>query len=190
MCLYLPLGTYSLLFFLLKLQAIYQKIAIYPPNMGMELETIIIDKFKKLWKYYFLQSLLAAVVLAALVLLLGKEKAVLISAMAATLFIVFVMPTTVYAQTRNIVGGHLVGLASGAIFYFTDLPYFLEYPLAVGIAIFLMAALDVEHPPAAGTALAVVINEVSCDAFVTVMISAVVLSQCRYYLRHRLKDLV
>jgi hypothetical protein len=52
-------------------------------------------------------------------------------------------------------------------------------------------ALDVEHPPAAGTALAVVINEVSpIDAFVIVMISAVILSQCRYFLRHYLRDLV
>ncbi len=54
-----------------------------------------------------------------------------------------------------------------------------------------MAALDVEHPPAAGTALAVVINEVyPLDVFVAVMVGAVILSQCRYYLRNHLKDLV
>jgi CBS-domain-containing membrane protein len=115
---------------------------------------------------------------------------VLISAMGATAFIVFAMPTTVSAQRRNVIGGHIVGLASGAIFYFTALPYFVEYPLAVGITIFLMVALDVEHPPAAGTALAVVINEVSYDAFVTIMIGAVVLSQCRYYLKGYLRDLI
>jgi len=157
----------------------------------MELETTIKNKFKKLWKYYLLQSLLAAGALFILVLILGKDKMVVISAMGATAFIVFAMPTTVSAQTKNVIGGHLVGLASGAIFYFTPLPYYsLEYALAVGIAIFIMVALDVEHPPAAGTALAVVINEVSLDAFVTIMLSAVILSQCRYYLRHRLKDLV
>jgi len=115
---------------------------------------------------------------------------VVISAMGATAFIVFAMPTAVSAQTRNVIGGHLVGLASGTIFYFATLPYFLEYPLAVGIAIFVMVALDVEHPPAAGTALAVVINEVSPDVFVTIMAGAVILSQCRYYMRHYLKDLI
>lgn len=158
----------------------------------MKPEATIKEKFKKLWKYYLLQSLLAAAALFILVLVLGKEKMVVISAMGATAFIVFAMPTTVSAQTKNVIGGHLVGLASGAIFYFTPLPYYsLEYALAVGIAIFIMVALDVEHPPAAGTALAVVINEVSpIDAFVIIMISAVILSQCRYYLRHRLKDLV
>jgi len=156
----------------------------------MELETTITDKFKKLWKYYLLQSVLAATILSILVFILGREKMVLISAMGATTFIVFAMPNTVSAKRRNVVGGHLVGLASGAIFYFATLPYFLEYPLAVGIAIFFMVALDVEHPPAAGTALAVVINEVSCDAFITVMVSALVLSQCRFYMRRYLKDLV
>jgi CBS-domain-containing membrane protein len=156
----------------------------------MESETTIKNKFKKLWKYYTLQSLLAATALSVLVLILGKEKMVIISTMGATSFIVFAMPKAESAQTRNVIGGHLVGLATGTIFYFTALPYFFEYPLVVGIAIFIMVALDVEHPPAAGTALAVVINEVSLDAFLTIMISAVVLSQCRYYLRHYLKDLV
>jgi CBS-domain-containing membrane protein len=115
---------------------------------------------------------------------------VVVSAMGATSFIAFAMPKAVSAKTRNILGGHLVGLASGAIFNFTNLPYFIEYPCAVGIAIFFMVVLDVEHPPAAGTALAVVINEVSPPVFVAIMTSALILSQCRYYLRHYMKDLV
>jgi len=156
----------------------------------MKPQTTIKSKFKKLWKYYILQSLLATAVLFILVLVLGRYKLVTISAMGATAFIVFTMPKAVSAKTKNVIGGHLVGLASGAIFYFTTLPYFLEYPLAVGLAILLMVTLDVEHPPAAGTALAVVINEVSLDAFIIIMLSAVILSQCRYYLRGYLKDLV
>ena len=40
---------------------------------------------------------------------------VIISAMGATSFIVFAMPKTVSAQTKHVIGGHLVGLASGAI---------------------------------------------------------------------------
>jgi len=156
----------------------------------MESEATIIYKFKKLWKYYLLQSFLATITIFILVLILGQYKLVVISAMGATAFIAFAMPKSVSARTRNIIGGHLVGLGCGTIFYFTALPYFLEYPLAVGMAIFLMVMLDVEHPPAAGTALAVVINEVSLDAFVVIMLSALVISQCRYHLRNYLKDLV
>ncbi|MHC4096354.1 MAG: HPP family protein [Planctomycetota bacterium] len=158
---------------------------------NMKLNATIIEKFKKLWIYYILQSLLAALALFVLVLVLGRDKMVVISSMGATIFLVFAMPKAVSAQTRNVIGGHLVGLVCGTIFYYTKLPYYIEYPCVVGIAIFLMVALDVEHPPAAGTALAVVINEVSpIDAFVIVMISAVILSQCRYFLRHYLRDLV
>ena len=159
--------------------------------LGIVQEPTIKEKIKRLWKYYILQSLLAAVALLIIALILGKDKMVAISAMGATSFIVFAMPKAVSAQTRNVVGGHLVGLASGAIFQFATLPYFIECSLAVAIAIFLMAALDFEHPPAVGTTLAVVINEIPLNtAFVVIMMSAVVLSQCRYFLRHRLKDLV
>jgi len=156
----------------------------------MELKITIKEKFRDLWKYYALQSLLATAVLLILILILGKDKMVVISSMGATAFIVFAMPKTVSAQTRHVIGGHLVGLASGTLFYFIALPYFFQYSLAVGIAIFLMVALDVEHPPAAGTALAVVINEVSPNAFLTIMVSVLVLTQCRYYLRNYLRDLV
>jgi len=156
----------------------------------MEPETSLTAKFKKLWKYYVIQSLLAAAVLFIIILILGTDKMVVTSAIGATAFIVFAMPKSASAKTRNVIGGHLAGLASGGIFYFIQLPYSLEYALAVALAIFLMVALDVEHPPAAGTALAVVINEVTLDAFLTILLSAVILSQCRYHLRHYLKDLV
>jgi CBS-domain-containing membrane protein len=147
-------------------------------------------KFKMLWKHYVLQSLLAASVLVGVILVLGENKMVLISAMGATSFIVFAMPRHISAQTRNVLGGHFVGLACGAAFYFCPLPYFIRYPLAVGAAMFVMVALDVEHAPAAGTALAVVVHEASLEACITVMAAALVLSQCRYYLRGYLKDLV
>lgn len=156
----------------------------------MEKQATIISKFKTLWKYYLLQCFVATVVLFVLVLVLGKDRSLVISAMGATTFIVFAMPKADSARTKCVIGGHLVGLASGGIFYLTTMPYYVEYPLAVGLAILLMVALDVEHPPAVGTALAVVINQVSFNAFITIMLSAVVLSQCRYYLRDYLKDLV
>ena len=156
----------------------------------MEPQDSLTAKFKKLWPYYIIQSLLAATVLLIIVLLLGKDKMVVASAMGATSFIFFAMPKSVSAQTKNVIGGHVVALVAGGLFYFLPLPYPLEYALVVGCAILLMVALDVEHPPAAGTALAVVINEVTLDAFITILVSAVILSQCRYYLRNRLRDLV
>jgi len=156
----------------------------------MESQITIGGKFKRLWKYYILQSCLAACALSIIILVLGREKMVAISAMGATAMIVFAMPKSVSAQTRNVIGGHLVGLASGSLLSLAALPYFVSYPLAVGVTVFLMVALDVEHAPAAGMALAVVINEVSLDVFVAIMVSILILSQCRYYLRKYLRDLV
>jgi CBS-domain-containing membrane protein len=111
--------------------------------------------------------------------------------MGATSFIVFALPKADSAQTRNVVGGHFVGMLCGAVFYlFIPAPYWLEYPLVVGIAIFLMVALDFEHPPAVGTALAVVFNEINPQIFAIIIVSSIVLSQVRFYSRKFLKDLV
>ncbi|MBN2272369.1 MAG: HPP family protein [Sedimentisphaerales bacterium] len=156
----------------------------------MKSENSIQAKFRKLWIYYILQSLLAAAALLIIILILGRERMVVASAIGATAFIVFAMPKSASAKTRNVIGGHIVGIIAGSIFLTVALPFSIECALAVALAIFLMVAMDVEHPPAAGTALAVVINEVSLDAFVTILASALILSQCRYYLRHYLKDLV
>lgn len=148
------------------------------------------NHYETSWSNYLLQTLLSVAVLFILVLLLKKERIVVISAMGATTFIVFATPKTQSAQSRNVIGGHLVGLAAGTLFFFIELPYLVSYPLAVGLAIFLMLALNLEHAPAAGTALAVVIHEVSAEVFVTIMVSALVLSQARYYLRKYLIDLI
>jgi CBS-domain-containing membrane protein len=149
-----------------------------------------LEKFRRLWKYYIFQSLLAGLAIFIIVLTIGQNKVVIIASMAASAFICFATPTNASAQTRNVIGGHLVGLICGALFALTVLPYYVEFPLAVGLAIFLMVALDVEHPPAAGTALAVTINEVTLTTAAIIVISAIVLTQCRYYMRNLLKDLI
>ena len=150
----------------------------------------IATKFKTLWKYYLLQTALATCVLLVILLVFGKEKMVITSAIGASTFIVFAMPQSHTAKTRNVIGGHLLGLATGWLCHFTGLPYYLNYPLAVGTAMLLMVALDVEHAPAAGTALAMAINEISAGVFVTLMTTMLVLTQCRYYLRRHLKNLL
>ena len=148
------------------------------------------EKFKQLWKHYIFQSFLAGFAIFVVVLAIGEEKVVVTASMAATAFICFAMPTSVSAQTRNVIGGHLVALVCGALFAFIPLPYYAEFPLVVGLVIFLMVALDVEHAPAAGTALAVTINEVTLTTAAVVLIGAVVLTQCRYHMKNVLKDLI
>ncbi|MFH1371838.1 MAG: HPP family protein [Planctomycetota bacterium] len=157
----------------------------------MEYDANIIVKFRKLWVYYLVQSALATGVLAILFLVLGENRMILISAIGSTAFIVFAMPKTSSAQPKIVIGSHLIGLLSGAAFAFASLPHFVEYPVAVGIAIFLMVALDIEHPPpAAGTAIATVTYGNSLDIWLAVISSILFLSFARYLLRNHLKNLV
>ena len=60
----------------------------------------------------------------------------------------------------------------------------------VSFAIFLIVALDVEHPPAVGTALAVAINSVRLTDAVVIMVSALLITQCRHLMKTLLKDLL
>lgn len=150
---------------------------------------LIWDKFKKLWKFYILQSLLAAIALFISAIIF-HDNYVMIASMGATAFICFALPKAASAQTIHVLGGHLVGLFCGAIFTLITLPTSVEISLAVGLAIFIMVAIDVEHPPAVGTALAVVINDVTLIDAVAIMLSVLVITQCRYLLRHILKDLL
>ena len=150
---------------------------------------VVWDKFKKLWPYYLLQSGLASAVIFVIVLVF-KDSFVIISSMGATAFICFALPKNVSAQTRHVIGGHLVGLCCGAIFILTGFADFVEIPMAVGLAIFFMVTLDVEHPPAAGTALAVAINQVTLASAIAIILSALLISQCRYMMRKFLKDLL
>ena len=62
--------------------------------------------------------------------------------------------------------------------------------LSVGMSIFLMVITDTEHPPAAGTALGLVIPGWSWSAVVFIMSSAVILSLLRIALRRKLVNLL
>ncbi len=156
----------------------------------LKLNNIIKNKFKKRWKNYIFQSLLATVTLLILILALGKEKMVLISAIGATACIAFAMPNTESAKPRNVIGSHLLGLIAGSIFYLTNFPCYIEWSLAVGISIFLMVALDIIHPPASGTALAAAINQSPVNTLITILVATLIISQCRHLLRNYLKNLV
>jgi CBS-domain-containing membrane protein len=149
-----------------------------------------LTKLRKLWIYYLLQSALAAGVLFILFVVLGESRIVLISAIGASAFIVFALPKTASAQPKIVIGSHLLGLLAGSLFAFTTLSYFIECPLAAGIAFFLMVALDLEHPPAVGTAIAAVINNAHFDIWAAVIISTIVLSLAHHISKDYLKNLL
>jgi len=150
-------------------------------------------EFGRLWKNYLYQSFLATVVVFIVLLLLNMEHAVVIASIGATAFIVFTMPRNITAAPRRVIGGHLIGLFSGSLCALIPQPSVLTsiivYSLAVGIAIFLMVALDAEHPPAGGTALGVAITGFSPSVVIAVLTSSIMLSLAHRFSKRFLRDL-
>ena len=153
----------------------------------------ISSKFKVLWKNYLYQSFIAVVVLTIVLFVLSMEYVVVIASIGATAFIVFTMPNNSTASPRRVIGGHSIGLACGSLttliphhVFFTDVAV---DALAVGASIFLMVALDFEHPPGGGTALGVAIKGFSLSVMATVIASSIIISVAHRVFRRYLRDL-
>lgn len=165
--------------------------------------TIIDESFKKNPKSYIVQSLLAIVAVTAILAVVEVlTHAAIVAALGASTFIVFAMPHSITARPRRLIGGHVVGLAVGSLCYlvfFTGslgrlvtgwpLVTWVIYALTVGLAIFLMAVTNTEHPPAASTALGIVVHEFSYEVILFVLMCAVCLALVRRLLRRYLRDL-
>ncbi len=150
-------------------------------------------EFPRLWGHYLYQSLMATVVIFIVLLLLTLENAVVIASIGATAFIVFTMPRNTTAKPRRVIGGHLIGLASGSLCALipqsSSLINIGVLALAVGVSICLMVALDFEHPPASGTALGVAITGFSPGVMIAVITSSLILSLAHHFSKKFLKDL-
>ena len=164
---------------------------------------ILDSSFKKSPGSYIWQSLLAVVALAIIFYFVETlTHAAIVAALGASTFIVFAMPHSITAQPRRLIGGHVIGILSGAFCYFAFLsgplgrvlarwePVTLFiYALAVGLSIFLMAITNTEHPPAAGTALGIVAHEWSHGVVIFILLAAISLAIVRRLLRVHLRDL-
>ena len=155
-------------------------------------------EFRLYWKNYVFQSLLATFIIFVLILSLSiRDDAVIIASIGATTFIVFAMPNNVIAKPRNLIGGHLVGLACGIVcslipnpaFIHPTIAHSLVYALAVGLSIFIMVVIDTEHPPASATALGVAIKGFSVNVTVALIASIVILALIHRLFKRHLRDL-
>lgn len=165
----------------------------------------LIDKsFRRAPKVYIRQSLLAALAVGIILLIFRTLSGdiIIVAALGASTFIVFAMPHTIPAQPRRLIGGHAVGLLAGTISHLLfinygigsiglsyEAVYILAGALAVGLAIFLMTVTNTEHPPAATTALGIIITGLSYKEALFIMLTTVCLAIARRLLRDRLRNL-
>jgi len=132
---------------------------------------LALDKKKKrrLW-HYFLQSLLAAVYIVAVLLLADiiQDKLVLAS-LGASAFIAFAFPQTDSSRTRFMLGGYtlasifgcLCALLANWLFLIADWPmesYLIACALAMFLTMFSMTTLNLEHPPSCALAITLTIS--------------------------------
>ena len=121
----------------------------------------------------FISGLFSAITIATLTYLTYKTPygVFLIASFGSSMVLLFGYPESPFAQPKNIFFGHLLTSCVGVIFlYFLPLPIFVIIPLAVGIGVTLMIALNVTHPPAGGNPIIVIIGSVSLDYLINPVI--------------------
>jgi CBS-domain-containing membrane protein len=174
-----------------------------PEKRKKPLLTHVIDpKLRKGFNNYLLQSLIATGICCIMLISLDVIiTGALVASLGASTFIVFVAPDTRSAKPRGLLGGQLIGTGTGLLCWFLlDLGTFsgigshrievaIFGSIAVGLAIFLMVTIDMEHPPAAGTALSLVMSEWSCYSILFIGGASLFLSFARWLLGKRLKNL-
>ncbi len=152
------------------------------------------SKFPKHWRRYLIQSSYAPATVFFITITLSNSP-VIIASIGATAFIVFAMPNNIAAEPKRIIGGHFLGFFIGscfAVFPFMDVVFFkaMWFSLSVGITILFMVVLDLEHPPAAGTALGMTLISYSSTSVITILISVLFLAIVGHLSKPYLKDLV
>ena len=166
---------------------------------------ILIDKkFKKNTIKYVFQCLLATLTFLAILLFLDiLNEIAIITALGASAFIVFTMPKQYSSDPRRLIGGYLIGLVVGFIFYYISTSNFSETIIsyqttsliifgsaAVGLSIFIMAITNTEHAPAAGVALGLVINKWDYVTIIYIILAVIWMYGIKTLLRKYLMDLI
>ena len=84
----------------------------------------------------------------------GSERLFLIGSFGASAVLIYGAPSVLYAQPRNLVGGHIISALLGVFFAkYLNLPLEWAGPLVVATAIAVMHLTNTIHPPGGATAL-------------------------------------
>jgi len=139
-----------------------------------EVSPYLLDpKFRHRYKQYFLQTFLAFVAIAIILLFVKSLSSAAIAAgLGSSVVGIFINPNGATARLRAMVGGHTMALLSGSVFSFilfagsietftVDHSQFnaLIMALSVGLLFLVMAITDTDHPPAGGIAIGMASRE-------------------------------
>ena len=151
-------------------------------------------KLRNNWPTYLFQSVIAGlVILLAFNLPALQGDIILVASLGSSAFLVFSLPTRVTASLKNCVFGHAWGLLAGVICFqghqWVGSGETLFYAAAVTLAFLGMVGTNTDHPPAAGTALAVAMNNISWQSALWMLGMAALIAGAKTPLRGVIRDL-
>ena len=165
---------------------------------------IIDPKLTHSLKNYVFQSILATIsIFLVLIFLDILEHTALIATLGASAFIIFIMPNSYISMPKQVLGGYIIGIVCGCLCFFLTIGFsrlFSVMPekfftvslgsLAVGTAIFLMAAINYEHPPAVGISLGLVLNQWNHQTIIFIVFAVIIMLAVKKLLQPFLIDLI
>jgi CBS-domain-containing membrane protein len=175
------------------------------PHFRPETIWFLFDKnLKPKMKNYLFQCGLAILSLIAILMVQSAlfSEAIVVS-VASAAFTIFVFPDSIASTPRRVIGGQMVAILAGAMFFaILNIPALesatetmtlvpsVAAALAVGLSILIMVATNTEHPPAAGVALGIVIDPWQWSAIAFVLVGALGLSVIRAILKPKMINLL
>lgn len=162
------------------------------------------EKAKRDLRPYLLQSFLATLTIFFILVFLDVlSHAAIIATLGSSAFLVFSRPRAYASRPRPLIGGYLVGMAVGILYYYaTLLPAYFSIPvsqstvlivfsaMAVGSAIFLMVITNTEHSPAAGMSLGLVLNQWDHKTLLFIFFAVIAMAVLRKLLQPYMVDLM
>ena len=158
---------------------------------------------------YLLQCLLATAAFIVVLLVLDvRVHPAAVGALGASTCIAFTLPLMHVAQPRYLIGGYFVGVVVGVAMSLLhgallehwpglittdtgfDASLVLMCGLTVGTTIFVMVITDTEHPPAAGVAVGLVVNEWNILTIIVILGAVAALCGLKRLLRPLLRNLL
>lgn len=126
---------------------------------------------RKIFFHIVIQTLITFFIMLFVFLIFQvKLGNVFTASVASSTFAIFCLPATITASTRNVLGGYIVGIVMGLICYLFHHNYLyqfqqipdqvlmdIEVAMAVGLCVFSMALFEVEHPPAVGITVGIIL---------------------------------
>ncbi|MDF1795806.1 MAG: HPP family protein [Coxiellaceae bacterium] len=128
------------------------------------------------------------------------------SSLASSAYLIFASPCTATASAKRLIGAYFIAIVCGIVVRHLSVflmnhtgqmfigithdphMYWLSGTVSVGLSMMFMLIFGMEHPPATGIALILVIDQRSYQAIIAIFLLAVLLAIIKAILRKRLCD--